>query len=112
MSENRRSRGSRRPPAQPVGGAATHDHSFVEESPGIGGGYPQVRGTRTPVRVVVQFMRQADNLEQVAEALPHLSREQIRGALDYHAAHRERVDEDIERNARTMAELQGRRWPD
>jgi uncharacterized protein (DUF433 family) len=96
----------------PADGADTHNHPFVEESPEIGGGYPQVRGTRTPVRVIVQFMRQADDLGQVAEALPHLSREQIRGALDYYAAHPERTDEDIERNARTLAELQGRRWPD
>jgi uncharacterized protein (DUF433 family) len=57
-------------------------------------------------------MRQSDSIDQVAEALPHLSLEQIRGALDYYAAHPARVDEDITRNARTLAELQGRPWPD
>jgi uncharacterized protein (DUF433 family) len=87
-------------------------HPFVEETPGVGGGYPQVRGTRTPVRVIVNLYRQTHDLARTAALLPHLTSNEIQGALDYYAKHPERVDEDIERNARAWAELQARGWPD
>ena len=87
-------------------------HPFVEETPGIGGGYPQVRGTRIPVRTIVAYYRALDDVERIHQVFPYLTREQIQGALDYYAACPARVDEDFERNARALAELQGRRWPD
>ncbi|HZS03144.1 MAG TPA: DUF433 domain-containing protein [Chloroflexota bacterium] len=86
-------------------------HPYVSETLGINGGYPVVRGTRTPVRVIVKFFRQTHNLEQVHDLLPHLTMEELRGALDYYERHPERVDEDIERNDRAWAELQSRPWP-
>ncbi len=73
----------------------------------MGGGYPQVRGTRTPVRVIVNLYRQTNDLAEVAALLPHLTREQLQGALDYYAEFPDRVDEDIELNARAWAELTG-----
>ncbi len=84
---------------------------FVSETPGINGGYPVVRGTRTPVRVIVKFYRETHDIEQVREALPHLSTEELQGSLDYYREHPGRVDEDIERNDRAWAELQGQSWP-
>ncbi len=87
------------------------NHPPIEETPEIGDGYPQVWGTRTPVRCLVEVFRATADLERTAAMFPHLSREQVRAALDYYAAHPARVDEDIERNARALAELQGCRWP-
>ena len=87
-------------------------HPYVEETPGVGGGYPQVRGTRTPVRSIVNLWRQTNDLEQVAAMLPHLTREQVQGALEYYREFPDRVDEDIERNKRAWVELTGQPWPD
>jgi uncharacterized protein (DUF433 family) len=87
------------------------EQTFVEETPGIGGGYPQVRGTRTPVRVLVKFYRDLGDVAKIVELLPHLTPEQVQGALDYYAAHPQRVDEDIARNDRAWAEHHGRPWP-
>jgi uncharacterized protein (DUF433 family) len=84
------------------------DHPFVSETPGVGGGYPQVRGTRTPVRCLVEVYRSTGSLERTAAMFPHLSQDQVRGGLDYYAEHPDRVDEDIERNARALAELLSR----
>jgi uncharacterized protein (DUF433 family) len=84
---------------------------FVEETPGIGGGYPQVRGTRIPVRSIVAYYRTLQSVDRIQEMFPYLTREQIQGALDYYAAYPDRVDEDFERNARVLAELHGRPWP-
>jgi type III restriction enzyme len=85
---------------------------LVDETPGIGGGFPQVRGTRIPVWVIVNYYRDLGSVEQVQELFPYLDRAQIQDALNYYAACPARVDEDRERNARTLAELQGHTWPD
>ncbi len=87
------------------------DDRYVNEVPGVNGGYPVVRGTRTPVRTVVKFYRDLGSVERVQELLSHLSQEQIQGALDFYAAHPARVDEDIETNERAWAELQSHPWP-
>jgi uncharacterized protein (DUF433 family) len=87
------------------------DDPYVNEVPGVNGGYPVVRPTRIPVRTIVKFYREIGNVEGVQDLLCNLSREQIQGALDYYAAHPERVDEDIERNERAWQELQRRAWP-
>jgi len=84
---------------------------FVSETPGINGGYPVVAGTRTPIRTLVEFVRQGADEAELARLLPHLMPEAIHGALDYYARCPARVDEDIERNARAWAELQSRPWP-
>ena len=87
------------------------DDRYVNEVPGVNGGYPVVRGTRTPVRTIVKFFQGIGSVEGVQDLLCHLSEEQIQGALDYYAAHPARVDEDIERNERAWEELQKRPWP-
>jgi uncharacterized protein (DUF433 family) len=81
-----------------------NDHSPVDEIPGINGGYPVVAGTRTPVRIIVEYCRQGGSIDAVVEALSHLSHEQVQAALDYYRATPARVDEDIARNERAWQE--------
>ena len=83
-------------------------HDGVMEDPRINGGYPVVSGTRTPVRVIVGLYRRTDDFEHTANMFPHLTHEQVRGALDYYAEHPERVDQDIAWNARVLVQLQQR----
>ncbi|HEY7066333.1 MAG TPA: DUF433 domain-containing protein [Chloroflexota bacterium] len=87
------------------------ENLYVAETPGVGGGYPQVRGTRIPVWVIVDYYRDLQNVNAVIELFPGLRPEQIRGVLDYYAASPERVDEDRASNARAAAERSGRAWP-
>jgi len=82
-----------------------------EEIPGVNGGYPVVRGSSIPVRIIVEMLRATQCRGAVLEMYPHLGRERIEGALAYYAAHPERVDADIERNARAWAAHQAQRWP-
>jgi uncharacterized protein (DUF433 family) len=84
------------------------DNSYVSETPGVCGGYPVVRGTRIPVRILVGMYHEYGDLAEILAAYPHLTAEQVQGALDYYAAYPARVDEDITRHARALAELQGR----
>jgi len=66
---------------------------------------------RFPVRIAVLAHGTLDSVEQVVEAYPQLSLEQVRAALEYYRTRPERVDEDIERNARALKEITGRPWP-
>lgn len=85
------------------------EHPYVEETPGVNGGYPVVRGTRTAVRIIVNLLRMTGgDVDRTSAMLPHLTREQILGALAYYVAYPGRVDEDIERNRRALVELQSR----
>jgi uncharacterized protein (DUF433 family) len=81
-------------------GTARPEHSHVAEYPGVCGGYPVIRETRIPVRLVVQYSRDGATFDEFAEMWPTVTAAQIRGALDYYASHPCRVDEDIERHVR------------
>ncbi len=98
-------------------GALRHEHPYVEEAPGVWGGYPVIRNTRIAVSLIVEFSREGVTVEQMAEWYPHVSPEAIRGALDYYSRYPKRVDEDIERQKRAWADIvetnvpiQGRPW--
>lgn len=78
---------------------------LVNETPGVCGGYPCVGDTRIPVRLLVEAFRKTPDERMVAEAYPQLTPEQIRGAFAYYLQNPVRVDEDIERNRRTLATL-------
>lgn len=83
---------------------------YIDRRPGVCGGFPVVRGTRTPVRTVVNLHRQSKNLEDLQSALPHLSVRQIEAALAYYEHEPRLVDEDIERNEKALLEVQKREW--
>jgi uncharacterized protein (DUF433 family) len=82
------------------------DTPYVTETPGVCGGYPVVRGTRIPVRILVSVYRATCDLAEILARYPHLTVEQVQGALDYYAAHPARVDEDFARHASVLAEMQ------
>ena len=83
---------------------------YVSETPGINGGYPVIDGTRTPVWCVLDLYAEHGDIRKVVETLPHLTPEQVQGALDYYAAFPDRVDEDLARNAEAWEELTGTPW--
>jgi uncharacterized protein (DUF433 family) len=92
-------------------GAASTDDTAIRETPGVCGGYPCIADMRFPVRVVVQAHRELGSVERILAAYPQLSSRQVTAALEYYAKHPERVDEDIETNARAFEEIAGRAWP-
>jgi len=59
----------------------------------ICGGEPIIQGTRLTVRDVVEYMALYGSEERVLQALPDLSLEDLRAALEYFRAHREEIDE-------------------
>ena len=58
---------------------------YITMKPGVQGGAPIIRNTRTPIRSIVLYLRAYDgNIDEVRRAMPHLSHEQIDAALAYY----------------------------
>ena len=76
----------------------TKQHHMITCTPGVQGGYPCIKGTRTPVRAIVEYYEMYDgDIDEILLDLPHLNREQVQAALDYYRDSPELVDEDIKR---------------
>jgi uncharacterized protein (DUF433 family) len=86
-------------------GVSNHAHPFVQETPGVSGGYPCIGNSRIPVRLIVEYTRAGLSVADLLEMYPHLTAEQLHGTLDYYAKFPARVDEDIATNAQALADL-------
>ena len=82
--------------------ATEHVHVVTDDR--ILGGEPIIRGTRTPVRAVVELWRQGVAPEEIVEHLPHLTLAQVFDALSYYSDHTDEINAHVERN-RIPAEL-------
>ncbi|CAN5756753.1 hypothetical protein BH23CHL2_BH23CHL2_12610 [soil metagenome] len=80
-------------------------------TPGVQGGYPCIKGTRTPVRAIVEYDRIYDgDTNEILADLPHLTREQIEAARAYYRDCPELVYEDIARQAEAIAKIHSGEW--
>ena len=61
-------------------------------------GEPIIRGTRTPVRAIVELWRQGIPPEEIPSHLPHLTLAQVFDALSYYSDHQAEINAHIERN--------------
>ena len=59
------------------------------------GGKPCIRGTRVTVGTVVGLMAAGHSIEEVLEAYPYLTREDVQEALSYAAWRSEEVELDL-----------------
>lgn len=76
----------------------TTKHLYVVCDPAILGGEPIIKGTRTPVRAVVENWRLGLSPEEIVVHLPHLTLAQIFDALSYYSDHQDEIDTFIEEN--------------
>lgn len=76
----------------------TTEHCYVIKDDQILSGEPIVRGTRTPVRAVVELWRMGVSPEEIPEHLPHLTLAAVFDALSYYSDHQDEVNAYIESN--------------
>ena len=76
----------------------TTEHHYVVSDDQILSGEPIIRGTRTPVRAIVELWRQSVAPEEIPKHLPHLSLAQVFDALSYYSDHTPEINAHIERN--------------
>ena len=65
---------------------------------GLLGGEPVIRGTKTPVRAIVELWRIGLPPEEIPEHLPHITLAQVFKALSYYAEHQSEINHYIEIN--------------
>ena len=74
------------------------EHHYVVTDDQILGGEPVVRGTRTPVRAIVELWRRGVAPEEIPKHLSHLNLAQVFDALSYYSDHTSEINAHIERN--------------
>jgi uncharacterized protein (DUF433 family) len=58
------------------------DSNVIDRSPGILGGTPVFRGTRVPVRTLLEYLEAGQRLDEFLQDFPTVSREQAVAALE------------------------------
>ncbi len=79
--------------ARPAGEVA--EHPYIERRANVLSGEPVIRGTRTPVRAIVEHWKFGDPPDEIARKLPHLRLAHIFGALSYYDDHRDEIERYI-----------------
>ena len=74
------------------------EHLYVVREDGILSGEPIIKGTRTPVRAIVETWRLGVAPEDIPGRLPHLTLAQVFDALSYYSDHQDEINAHIERN--------------
>jgi len=72
--------------------------NYVTAEANILGGEPIIKGTRTPVRAIVEIWRLGTPAEEIPKRLPHLTLAQVFSALSYYSDHQDVINEYIQRN--------------
>jgi uncharacterized protein (DUF433 family) len=79
----------------PAPNAQQTDHPYIEKVPTILSGEPIIRGTRTPVRAIVEHWRFGQTPEEIIQSLPYLRLAQVCDALGYYDDHPKEIDHYI-----------------
>jgi uncharacterized protein (DUF433 family) len=78
--------------------SAATEHCYIVTDNQILSGEPIIKGTRTPVRAIVENWRMGIAPEEIPTHLPHLTLAQVFDALSYYSDHTEQINAFIERN--------------
>jgi len=73
-------------------------HLYIVSDDQILSGEPIIKGTRTPVRAIVEVWRLGIAPEEIPAHLPHLTLAQIFDALSYYSDNTEEINAHIEGN--------------
>ena len=79
--------------ARPAGEVT--EHPYIERQANVLSGEPVIKGTRTPVRAIVEHWKFGDPPDEIARKLPHLRLAQIFDALSYYDDHRDEIERYI-----------------
>jgi uncharacterized protein (DUF433 family) len=74
------------------------EYLYIVRDDRILSGEPIIKGTRTPVRAIVETWRMGVAPEEIPKGLPHLTLAQVFSALTYYSDHQHEINNYIERN--------------
>ena len=70
--------------------------SYISRTAEVCGGRPVIKGTRIPVKVLVNHYRTAQNVEEILAGFPQLNLAQFYAALSYYYAHQAEIEADMQ----------------
>jgi uncharacterized protein (DUF433 family) len=73
-------------------------HCYIVQNDAILGGEPIIKGTRTPVRAIVENWRLGLAPEEIVIHFPHLTLAQVFDALSYYSDNQDEINAYIEQN--------------
>jgi uncharacterized protein (DUF433 family) len=73
-------------------------YRYITSVPGVQGGEPVIKGTRTPVRTIVQSWRRGMSPEDIVEGLPHLKLSEVFEAMSYFYDNQSEIEGLIEKH--------------
>ena len=71
---------------------------YITSDEKILSGEPIIKGTRTPVRAIVEMWRTGNSPEEIVQGLPHLTLAQVFDALSFYSDNQEEINSYIEKN--------------
>ena len=74
------------------------EHLYIVKDENILNGEPIIKGTRTPVRAIVETWRMGIPPEEICNGLPHLTLAQVFDALSYYSDRQDEINTYIEQN--------------
>ncbi len=77
---------------------AVTENYYITADESILGGEPIIKGTRTPVRAIVEIWRLGTPAKEIPKRLPHLTLGQVFAALSYYSDNQDVINGYIERN--------------
>jgi uncharacterized protein (DUF433 family) len=72
--------------------------SYIVSDESLLGGEPVIRGTKTPVRAIVELWRMGVPPDEISVHLPHLTLAQVFDALRYYAENQQQINHHIQAN--------------
>lgn len=76
------------------------EHPYIVSQADFCGGSPVIRGTKFPVRSVVNYvLHHGISPEELIKEFSHLTLAQVYDALSYYYDHKESVDQDLRDNS-------------
>lgn len=74
------------------------EYKYIVKDNEILDGEPVIKGTRTPIRAIVENWRLGLSPEEIVIHMPHLTLAQVFEALSYYSDHKEEINEYIVKN--------------
>ena len=71
---------------------------YIVSNESLLGGEPAIRGTKTPVRAIVEMWRMGVPPDEFPLHLPHITLAQVFDALRYYAEHQPEINQTIQAN--------------
>ncbi len=75
------------------------EHPYIVKNTKILNGEPVIKGTRTPIRAIIEMWKWGHSPEEIQENLPYLKLSQVFDALSYYSDHQQEIERFIRDNS-------------